>query len=80
MRENLDRSLELMFGHEGGYVNVATDKGGPTKFGITLATLAAYRDAHTTAVDVEQMSVAEATAIAKAVEAGLGGSCTCCCK
>lgn len=40
---NLDDSLELMFGHEGGYVNVKTDKGGPTKYGITHRTLAAHR-------------------------------------
>lgn len=39
MRQNLEKSLELIFGHEGGYVNVKTDRGGPTKFGITYRTL-----------------------------------------
>ena len=42
MRDNLDDSLELMFGHEGGYVNVRTDKGGPTKYGVTHKTLASH--------------------------------------
>ena len=61
MRENLDRSLELMFGHEGGYVNVATDKGGPTKYGITHRTLAAHRGvSRVTAEQVKAMNIAEA--------------------
>jgi hypothetical protein len=38
--------------------------------GVTLKAAGRSRD----------QAVAEATAIAKAVEAGLGGSCTCCCK
>ena len=42
-RETLSKALELMFGHEGGYSNVATDSGGPTKYGITHKTLAAHR-------------------------------------
>jgi len=28
MRDNLDDSLALMFGHEGGYSNRSTDSGG----------------------------------------------------
>ncbi|PYG54361.1 hypothetical protein N434_04622 [Rhizobium sp. UGM030330-04] len=28
-RETLSVALDLMFGHEGGYVNAKTDRGGP---------------------------------------------------
>lgn len=43
MRENLEKSLVYMFGHEGGYVNDPNDPGGPTKYGITWKTLRASR-------------------------------------
>ena len=43
MRENLEKSLVYMFGHEGGYVNDPNDPGGPTKYGITWKTLRAYK-------------------------------------
>ncbi len=42
-RETLPVALDLMFGHEGGYSNVKTDRGGPTKYGVTHTTLAARR-------------------------------------
>jgi lysozyme family protein len=42
MRETLPVALQLTFGDEGGYSNVATDSGGPTKYGITYKTLAAH--------------------------------------
>lgn len=29
-KETLSTALALMFGHEGGYVNAKTDRGGPT--------------------------------------------------
>lgn len=64
MRENLGDSLELMFGHEGGYVNAKTDRGGPTKYGITHKTLAAHLGL--TAVPasrVKAMTIKEAEAI-----------------
>lgn len=49
---------------EGGYVDNAADRGGPTKFGITAATLAEYRGGTmVSAHEVEQLSVTEATAI-----------------
>lgn len=64
MRENLDDSLELMFGHEGGYVNRKTDRGGPTKYGITAATLAAHRGVpKVTAEQVRNLTIDEAESI-----------------
>lgn len=64
MRDNLDDSLELMFGHEGGYVNAKTDAGGPTKYGITHRTLAAYLGlASVPASRVKSMTIEEAEAI-----------------
>lgn len=43
MRETLPKAFELMFGYEGGYVNAKSDRGGPTKYGITHRTLAKHR-------------------------------------
>jgi lysozyme family protein len=64
MRDNLDDSLKLMFGHEGGYSNVKTDKGGPTKYGITHKTLAAYLGVGSvSAARVKSMTIVEAEAI-----------------
>ncbi len=61
MRENLKPSLELMFGHEGGYSNRKTDRGGPTKFGITHRTLAQHRGVKSvTAEQVKAMTLDEA--------------------
>lgn len=63
MRENLDESLELMFGHEGGYVNVKTDKGGPTKYGITIGTLSGKLGRKATISDVKALTLDDATEI-----------------
>ena len=64
MRETLPKALGLMFGHEGGYSNVASDAGGPTKYGITHKTLAAHRGVKSvTAAQVKAMTLAEAEAI-----------------
>lgn len=63
-RENLAVSLDLMFGHEGGYVNVKSDRGGPTKYGITHKTLAAHRGVTSvTASEVKAMTKEEAVEI-----------------
>lgn len=63
-RETLPAALDLMFGHEGGYSNVKTDSGGPTKYGVTHKTLAAHRRVKSvTAADVKAMTLAEATSI-----------------
>ena len=42
-KSTLPIAMDLMFGHEGGYVNANTDRGGPMKYGITHKTLAAHR-------------------------------------
>ena len=44
------------------YTNDPTDKGGPTKYGITLATLSQYRGKPCTAADVEALEEPEARA------------------
>lgn len=63
-RQNLAPSLKLLFGDEGGYSNRATDSGGPTKFGITHRTLAAYRGVKSvTAEQVKAMTIQEAEEI-----------------
>lgn len=63
-RETLPTALALMFGHEGGYVNAKSDRGGPTKYGITHKTLAAHSGVKSvTAEQVKAMPKAEAEAI-----------------
>jgi lysozyme family protein len=43
MRENYEKALEMVFKHEGGYVNHKSDPGGCTNYGITIKTLRAFR-------------------------------------
>lgn len=64
MDANLEESLDLVFGHEGGYSNRKSDAGGPTKYGITHRTLAAHRGvAMVTPDEVRNMSREEAAEI-----------------
>ena len=48
---------------EGGYVDHPADRGGPTKYGVTLATLQDHRAAPVTAADVEALTESEAASI-----------------
>ena len=63
---NYDEALRRVLAHEGGYVNHPSDPGGPTNFGITLATYRQYRKPDATAADIRAMNVGEANAIYRA--------------
>lgn len=56
----VDEIIAEVVAREGGYVDHPADRGGPTKFGITQATLAEWRGHAVTADDVERLLVSEA--------------------
>jgi lysozyme family protein len=58
-----DDILARILRHEGGYVNHPLDKGGPTNWGITQATLGEWRGASATEDDVRRLTVEEAKEI-----------------
>lgn len=64
-RTALDNDLivDRVLRSEGGYVDHPADAGGPTNFGITLATLTAWRGQAVDARDVRRLTRAEARAI-----------------
>lgn len=66
MERNLNTSITLVFGHEGGYVNHPKDPGGPTKYGITQRTLKAWRGKPVSIADVKALTLDEASRILKA--------------
>lgn len=49
----IDKMLEDLLVVEGGYVNHKADKGGPTKYGITLDTLSDYLGRTATILEVQ---------------------------
>jgi lysozyme family protein len=60
MRANRDKSIDLTFDDEKGYVYRKTDKGGPTNMGITLTTLRRVSDPGATIEDLKRLTRAEA--------------------
>lgn len=63
---NVDQLITDIIAREGKvYTNDPSDKGGPTKFGITQATLAAYRGHAVTPDDVKNLQESEARQIYK---------------
>lgn len=58
--------LEQVLKAEGGYVNHPADKGGPTNFGITLATLSAWRKTPCSEDDIKALPRDEAAKIYEA--------------
>lgn len=64
MRQNLGKSLELVLKHEGGYVNLKSDPGGETNFGVTKRVYDAYRSTRGfEARSVKQITAQEVTDI-----------------
>lgn len=59
----IDKMITHVIEREGGYVNNASDRGGPTKYGITLATLYEWRKAPVSVYDVQQLTIEEAARI-----------------
>lgn len=59
------KAIGIILEHEGGskYTNIPEDSGGPTKWGITLATLARWRGQRTYPGDVQRLTREEACAI-----------------
>ena len=58
------RMIDDILRNEGGFVNHANDRGGPTNFGITIKTLAAWRSpAPVDVADVRSLKIAEAKLI-----------------
>lgn len=59
---SIDEIIDGILDREGGYVDHPADKGGPTKFGIKLATLSSWRGPNSvvTSADVEKLNETEA--------------------
>lgn len=55
--------LDELLEREGGFVNHPADKGGATKYGITIGTLSHWRKQDVTVADVESLTVDEAKII-----------------
>ena len=55
--------IDAVIQREGGFVNDPDDRGGATKYGITLATLHDWRGTAVTAADVAALTIDEARAI-----------------
>ena len=63
MRANFDLALKMTLKFEGGFVDNVHDPGGATNMGITLATLAHFRNAEASASDIRGLSPKEAADI-----------------
>lgn len=65
MKQNYNYALQQVLISEGGYSNDPRDPGGPTNFGITLNDYRSYINPKGTALDVKNMTQAQAAAIYK---------------
>lgn len=67
MKQNFDPIFKALLGHEGGYSDDPRDRGSYTKYGVTIATLRAWRRSKlVSAVDVKALKVEEAKDIFRA--------------
>lgn len=60
---NAEEVITEILEREKGFVDHPADRGGPTKYGITLRTLSEWRNAPVSAADVALLSESEARAI-----------------
>lgn len=60
---NFELALRHVLSVEGGFVNHKFDRGGATKYGVTRATLEAFRRRETTADDVRELTIEEASEV-----------------
>lgn len=63
VRHEIKRMIDDVIKTEGGFVNHPRDKGGPTKYGITLKTLEKWRNDQLDAIDVKMLTKSEAAEI-----------------
>ena len=56
-------TIDSIIDREGGYVDHPADRGGPTKYGVTQATLSAYRSHPVTVTEVQALTLQEARQI-----------------
>lgn len=60
---NFDKAFEFTVGIEGGFSDNPNDRGGPTKYGITIETLTKWRKKPCTRADVWALDLSEAKEI-----------------
>lgn len=60
---SIDALIDDILVREGGFVNHPADRGGPTHYGITQATLSRWRQQQVTVQDVQALTIEEARAI-----------------
>lgn len=60
---NFETALKVLLHHEGGYANRVNDRGGPTNFGITLATLTEYQGRPATMEQIQALTADKAAQI-----------------
>lgn len=65
----INQCVNEVIEREGGFVDHPADRGGPTKYGITMRTLSSYRDAAVVRADIESLTREEAAAIYEKVYA-----------
>jgi hypothetical protein len=63
---SIENMIDALIAREGGYVNHPADRGGPTNYGITRQTLAAWRGRSVTTEEVKRLTLSEAAEIYRA--------------
>ncbi len=62
-----DDIIDGILEREGGFVNRSQDRGGPTKFGVTISTLVSWRGRAVTVDDVAALTAEEARTIYRCI-------------